>query len=709
MTLLEKAGQTHQLALFGPADAETTAGVRDGRIGSFLNAADLAQRNELQRIAVEQSRLGIPLMFGRDVIHGYRTIFPIPLGQGATFDPDLVEQAAAAAAAEAAEVGIDWVFAPMVDVARDARWGRIAEGCGEDALLTSRMGAAMVRGFQGGDIADPRHVAACAKHFAAYGATEAGKEYNTTWVPEQLLREVYLRPFLACVEAGVATLMTGFNDLNGVPASGNALLTRQILKGEWGFPGFVVSDWASVREMMAHGACATEADAALQGLTAGVDMDMAGRVYVERLPRLVETGALSMEVLDDSVRRVLTVKHRLGLFERPYVDAPATSVALCDTHKLLARALVRESLVLLKNDARSLPLPSGLASLAVVGPLADDPQEQLGCWAFDGRREDAVTILAGLRERVAPRVPVHFARGLPDPRSTDTAGFSEAVHVAEQASAIIAVVGENANLSGECRSRAFLDLPGAQLQLLERLAATGRPLIVVVTAGRPLLLGPVCALANAVVYAWQPGTMAGPGIVDVLLGDVAPSGKLPVSFPRAVGQLPLYYNAKSTGRPPTGESKGIPTGTPLDPVGFEASYLDVEVTPQFPFGFGLSYTTFAYDEVAVSPQRTEVGAPVTVRARVRNAGDRAGVEVVQLYVRDRVGSVTRPVRELKGFRRVALEPGQSALVEFTLEAADLSFPGRDLKPTVEPGEFDVFVGGDSRAPLAATFELTSNA
>jgi beta-glucosidase len=710
MTSVEKAGQLSQTALFGVAEEVTVTAVREGRIGSFLNAPDLAHRNELQRVAVAESRLGIPLIFGRDVIHGYRTVFPIPLGQGASFHPELVEQAAAVAAAEASEMGIDWVFAPMVDVARDPRWGRVAEGCGEDPLLTSLMGAAMVRGFQGERLGQPGRVAACAKHFAGYGAAEGGKEYNTTWIPEQLLREVYLRPFRACVDAGVATLMTAFNDLNGTPASAHELLLRRVLKGEWRFDGFVVSDWASIHEMIFHGTCVDDREAARQGIEAGCDMDMASRCYPDHLPELANAEVIATAVLDEAVRRVLIVKHRLGLFERPYVKAPKVSVAVSDPHRQVARQLARESLVLLKNEGGVLPLARSIRSLAVVGPLAADRLEQLGCWSFDGRPADSITALAALRERLgragdqaAPEI--HFAKGVYDARATSTDEFDEAVQAAERSELTIAFVGENANLSGECRSRAFLDLPGVQMALLERVAATGRPLVVVVMAGRPLILGPICDLASAVVYAWHGGTMAGPGIADVLVGDFAPCGKLPITFPRAVGQIPLYYNFKNTGRPPSTETKGIPTGTPLDPVGFEATYLDVEVTPQFPFGFGLSYTTFAYDGLAVTPARARAGATITVRATVRNTGDVEGTEVAQLYIRDRVGSVTRPVRELKAFRRVSLRPGESATLEFTLGNGDLAFPGHDMKPRVEPGAFDVFIGGDSRATLRGTFEL----
>ncbi len=705
MTLAEKAGQMSQLPIFQAATpSQTIDAVREGRVGSFLNAQSIEQRNELQRVAVEESRLKIPLIFGRDVIHGYKTIFPIPLGQSATFDPALVERAAAAAAQEASEAGIDWVFAPMVDIARDPRWGRIAESCGEDPYLAARMGAAMVRGFQGPDVGTPGRVAACAKHFAGYGAAEAGREYSTTSIPEQLLREVYLPPFKACVDAGVLTLMTGFNDLNGVPASGNDLLLDTILRAEWGFGGFVVSDWASIAEMVRHGFVQDEPHAAVEAARAGVDMEMGSSTYAN-LPRLVKEGRLPLGVLDAAVRRVLAVKYRVGLFERPYARPPATSVTLSSAHRSLARELARESIVLLKNERAILPLASHVKSVAVVGPQADDPRDQLGCWSFDGDAAASITALSALRERLGPSVEIHFAAGLADCRTDDRSGFGPAIEAARKSDVVVAFLGEPANLSGECRSRALLDFPGAQMPLLEGLAATGRPIVLVVSAGRPLTMGRACELAHAVLYAWHPGTMAGPAIADVLTGDVAPSGKLPVSFPRAVGQIPIYYNAKNTGRPPTSRSRGIPVGTPLDPEGFESSYIDVDVTPEFPFGFGLSYTSFEYSGLRVTPARAKLGASVAIAVDVKNAGAVPGVEVAQLYVRDRVGTVTRPVRELKRFERVALAGGETKSVEFSIAPQDLAFCGQDMRATVEAGLFDIFVGGDCRAGLTATFEI----
>lgn len=703
MTLLEKAGQMSQHSWGFGSDDEAREYIAAGKLGSVLNAPSLEERNRLQQLALE-SRLGVPLVFGRDVIHGYKTIFPIPLALASSFDVGLAERTARAAAQEAAEVGIDWTFAPMVDVTRDPRWGRVAESFGEDPHLTAAMGVASVHGFQGRSPDEPGRIAACAKHFAGYGATESGKEYNTTWIPETQLRDVHLPSFQACVQAGVMTLMTGFNDLNGVPASGNAFLLRRILKGEWGFLGAVVSDWASMLEMIQHGSCADDTDVARVAASAGVDLEMASRTYLKHLPRLVEAGLVPLELVDDAVRRVLRLKHELGLFEHPFSKPPVTSVALSAEHLALAREAAQRSMVLLKNDG-ALPLAKSSRSVAVLGPLADAPLEQLGCWSYDGTLEAAVTPLSALRARLGQGVRVEHVAGLPDCRSSDESGIQAAVDAALAADVTLLFVGEPANLSGECRSRAFLDLPGSQGELCARLAATGKPLVLVVMAGRPLTIGEVCAQANAVLYAWHPGTMAGPALADVLLGDVAPSGKLPISFPRTVGQVPVYYAHKNTGRPPKQDRKQIPTGTPLDPTDFDASYLDVEVTPEFPFGFGLSYAKFEYDQLEVTPNQARAGDAIRIRVQLRNASDVPGDEVVQLYVHDRVGSLTRPVRELKGFQRVSLAPGERKCVEFTLTTDALGFCGADMVGRAEPGEFQIFVGGDSRAPLGGALVL----
>jgi beta-glucosidase len=712
LSVREKVGQMTQHALFerpgaeGDGYARLLGDVRRGEIGAFLNVKDRELRNELQRVALEEGRVPVPLLFGRDVIHGYDTIFPIPLGLAASFDAELVEQVGAAAAREASEAGIDWTFAPMVDVTREPRWGRVAEGFGEDPWLVSELGAAMVRGFQGRDPSEPGRIAACVKHYLGYGAAEAGKEYNTTWIPEPLLRDVYLPPFRACVEAGALTVMCGFNDLNGMPMSGHRWALRDVLKGELGFRGFVLSDWASVQELIAHGACADAHEAAREAVRAGVDMEMATRVYKNELVRLVESGEVPLALLDDAVRRILEVKQRLGLFERPYRERPTQGVALSPQHLALARRAARASFVLLHDRGACLPLARSVSSLCVVGPLADDRHNPLGSWSFDGDRAASVTLLAALRERL-PAVQLSYEPGLPEVRSEDKGGFDAAFAAVAAAEVALVVVGEDANISGECRSRAFLGLPGAQSELLERLAGAGTPLVVIVMAGRPLTLGREAQLASALLYAWQPGTMTGPALVDVLFGDTAPSGKLPITFPRTVGQVPIYYNHKNTGRPPKRGARGIPAGTPLDPIDMDASYLDVEVTPEFPFGFGLSYTTFAYSELRVSPARGGPDSVIEVSARLENTGRRSGVEVAQLYVRDRVGSLTRPVRELKRAERIELAAGDSQRLVFQLPARELGFWGRDASHALEPGKFEIFVGGDSRATLTAEFELES--
>jgi beta-glucosidase len=700
MTLREKIGQMCQQNLGGPPTPQHQSAVAEGMVGSFLNARK-EDRNELQRIAVEKSRLGIPIIFGRDVIHGFRTIFPIPLAQASSFDPELVERAAEVAAREAASQGVDWTFAPMVDVTREPRWGRIAEGPGEDPYLASCLGAAMVRGFQGTDLTHPERLAACAKHFAGYGAVEAGKDYNTTPVPEQLLRELYLPPFKACVDAGAATLMSAFTDLNGVPASGNELLLRQVLREEWGFEGFVVSDWASIWEMLNHGLCETNRDAAEVAVKAGLNMEMATSCYLEELEKLVNDGKLEESALDDLVRQILRVKFARGLFENPYRDVH-DRVLLAPEHREVARTLATESAVLLKNDG-ALPLRDG-AKVAVIGTLADSGIDHLGCWAYDGKAEETVTALAALRERLGDRVS--FTPGLPSPRSTDTSGFTAALDALAAADVGLVFVGEDWALSGEARCRAFIDLPGAQAELVEALATAKKPIVLVVMTGRPLTLGPLLSHASAVLWAWHPGTMGGPAVADLLTGASVPSGKLPVTIPRTLGQVPIYYAKKNGGRPPKSEEdQGIPLGSPLDPKDFSISHMDVETSPEFPFGFGLSYTTFEYRELTLSKREIAQNESLTVSFELVNTGKVGGTEVAQLYLRDLVASVTRPVRELKRFARVKLAPGERRRVEFQLGTEDLAFVGQDMKRRVEPGRFHLFVGGSSKAALQGEFAL----
>lgn len=701
MTLAEKIGQMSQVS--GPAQEHEEL-IRQGGVGSLLNVVDVETGNRYQRLALEESRLGIPLLLGRDVIHGFRTIFPIPLGQAAAWNPGAVEAAAEIAAWEASSVGVNWTFAPMVDVARDPRWGRIAEGGGEDPYLTAQLGRAMVRGFQGQDLSEPGRIAACAKHYVGYGAAEGGRDYNTTLIPEGTLRDVYLPPFQACVQAGVATLMSAFNEINGVPATGNELTLRQILKREWKFDGFVVSDWGAVAEMVVHGFCADEREAARAALTAGVDMEMVSPCYRQHLALLVEEGRVPLALVDEAVRRILRIKFRLGLFENPYVDPARPSVLLAPKHRELAHQLARQSVVLLKNEGNVLPLSADLGSLAVIGPMADNPTDQMGCWVFDGRPEDVITPLQALRERLGER-RVRFAPGLETCRDTGRKGFAQAAAAARQADAALLLLGEEAVLSGEAHCRAFLDLPGAQEELVEAVAAEGKPVVAVVLAGRPLTIGRVAEKVDALLFAWHPGTMGGPALADLLCGDESPSGKLPVTFPRTVGQIPLYYNHKNTGRPPQLVDRAAPMGTPLDPVGFFSGYLDVEPTPLYPFGYGLSYAQFKYSHLELTSPRVRQGEGLTVSFNVQNVGPAAAEEVVQLYVRDAVGSVTRPVKELKGFQRVRLNPGESRLVSFSLHTDDLAFHNRDLERVTEPGLFHVWVGGGGDEGLHTTIEV----
>ncbi len=705
MTLEEKIGQMWQIN--GQNEGNETL-VREGRAGSALNLTDWRKQvnpaavyNRFQRIAMEESRMGIPLIVGRDVIHGFRTILPIPLGQAASFDDALVEAGAALAAREARAYGINWTFAPMVDISRDSRWGRIAESPGEDPVLASRMGTAMARGFQ------REGIAACGKHYAGYGAAEAGRDYNTTTIPEGLLRDVYLAPFEALVKDGCMTFMSAFNEINGVPATGNEMLIRRILKGEFGFDGFVVSDWASVQEMVMHGYCETPAAAALAALRAGVDMEMVTECYVENFKTLVRTGQIEQVWIDDAVARILRIKLRLGLFDAPYLPEDRMGIALCDEHRALARRAAIESTVLLRNTDRTLPLTAAVKTLAVIGPLADAPADQLGCWVMDGDVDACVTPLMALRTVMSARGGVvHYVQALVNSRDTSTEHFSAACAAAAASDAVVLVMGEEATLSGEAHCRAYLHLPGAQQSLFKALVETGKPVVAVVMAGRPLVLGAVAQHAAAILWVWHPGTQGGESIADLLFGEAVPSGKLPVSFPRTEGQIPVYYNHKMTGRPPVADARlGVPEGTPLDPRNFTTSYLDCDFRPAFPFGFGLSYTTFSYGDLCVETPTVSLGKEVTVSASITNTGDVEADEIVQLYVRDLVASCTRPVRELKDYRRITLKSGETARVTFTLHTEALGFHDPKMNRVVEPGDFDVWIAGASDSGLQGRFAV----
>ena len=714
MTLAEKIGQMSQVNVGDSYVHEYLAdSIRAGQVGSVLNSVDVDIVNELQRIAVEESRLGIPLLVGRDVIHGFKTVMPIPLGQAATWNPDVVREGARVAALEAAKSGVNWTFAPMIDISRDARWGRIAESLGEDPYLASALGVAMVQGYQGEDLSSPGTIAACAKHFAGYGAAESGRDYATTNIPENELRNVYLPPFRAAVEAGVSTLMTSFSDLDGVPATANEFLLRRVLRDEWAFDGFVVSDWDSVRQLQIHGLTADDRGSAFEAVTAGVDMEMHGDAYINHLEGLVQSGEVDAGLIDKAVRGILRIKFRLGLFERPYTD-PATLPPVASDHALAtARRAALQSVVMLTNEHRVLPLDRGkLGSIALIGPLADAPYEQLGTWIFDGDPGLSVTPLQAVRSLLGDDVEIHHVRAMETSRSRSTDGFDEAVAAAASADAVVLFLGEEAILSGEAHSRADISLPGAQAELARRVRATGKPVVAVIQAGRPLTLSNIVDEVDAILFAWHPGTMGGPAIADLLFGIASPSGKLPATFPKMVGQIPIYYNQKNTGKPPTPDTiahiDDIDPRAPQLSLGMTAFHLDAGYRPLFPFGHGLSYAAFEYDNLRLSHGELKLGESLTVSVDLINTAQVAAHEVVQLYIRDLVGSVTRPVRELKGFRRVYLEPEERVTVEFELHTDDLAFHGRDMTLRAEPGEFHVWVGGSSEADLMTGFRIDSD-
>lgn len=711
MSLEEKIGQLQLVHSPGGGQSENLlAGIREGAVGAVLNEARPGVIRKMQQAAVEESRLGIPLLFGRDVIHGFKTIFPVNIGLAATFNPELVRNGAYIAAKEASSTGINWNFAPMIDVSRDPRWGRMAESFGEDPLLVTEMGLAMLKGIQLDLLQDDRMMAACAKHFAGYGAAEGGRDYNTASIPDIELWNTYFPPFKALEAAGVMTFMAGFNELNGVPASGNAFLLQDVLKNRWGFEGLVVSDWASIAEMRVHGYAADDSEAAMKAMVSGLDMEMAGTTFRDHLPGLIASGAVDMKMIDDAVRRVLRVKIALGLFENPYVDMEAVITDPPAEHLEMAKNTAIESFVLLRNEGQVLPLDQGIRKLAVIGPMADDRYEQLGTWIFDGDTNLSITPLTALQELLG-KERINHAAGLETTRSRDTQGFSEAVMAARGADACIVFAGEESIITGEAHSRAFLNLPGAQEELIQAVAATGKPLILVVMTPRPLCIGEIAAFTDAVLYAWHPGSMAGPALAEVLFGKTSPSGKLPVTFPKAPGQIPVYYAHKNTGRPPSDDSfvhiDDIPVRSFQTSIGNTSHYLDIGFEPLYPFGFGLSYTRFEYDDLRLSAESIGQGEEVIVSVMLSNTGQYDGDEVVQLYVRDLVASVTRPVKELKDFQKVRVKAGESKEISFVLKTDNLGFYNGKGKYMVEAGAFQLWVGGSSEAELTSTFTISN--
>ena len=704
MTQEEKIGQLVQFTGDWDTGSHSTkpkAGNKEliakGKVGSFLNIFGAETTKELQKIALEKSRLKIPLIFGLDVIHGFRTTFPVPIAEASSWDPALVEKSARMQAIEASSSGIHWTFNPMVDIARDPRWGRIVEGNGEDPFLGSAMAVAHVRGYQGNDLSANNTIAACLKHFAGYGAAEGGRDYNTVDFSERTFRDVYLKPFKAAVEAGAATLMASFNEIGGVPSSANHQLLTKILRDEWKFDGFVVSDWNSIGELIPHGVAKDLKQAGELALNAGLDMDMEASSYTNFLSDLIAEGKVSPKTLDESVRRVLRIKFRLGLFDDPfkYCDAEREKKTILSKEmKAAALEVAQKSIVLLKNENELLPLKKELKTIALIGPLANSTADPLGPWNQQGDAKEVVSVLQGLKNKLGTKTKILFEQGC-SIKDNSKDGFSKAVAAAKEADVVILVLGESLDMSGEAKSRATLDLPGVQEELAEEIYKTGKPIVAVLMNGRPLTINWLNEHVSSIMETWFLGIESGSAIADVLFGDVNPGGKLPVTFPRYVGQVPYYYNHKNTGRP----------YNPSNPQ-YTSFYIDYANTPLYPFGYGLSYTKFVYDNLKLSAKKISKVDPLIISVEVKNNGSYDGEEVVQLYLRDLVGSVTRPVKELKGFQKIFLKKGESKLVEFTLTEADLKFYDLNMNFVSEPGTFKVFVGTNSVECLEDGFELT---
>ena len=704
MTLDEKIGQMNQYsgiwAHTGPITEENNLlqQIKEGKVGSMLNINGVMHTKELQQLAM-QTRLKIPLLFGQDVIHGYRNTFPIPIAEAASWDMQSIERAARVAAIEAAAAGIHWTFAPMVDIARDPRWGRVMEGAGEDPYLGSQIARARVRGFQGKGLGNTDAVMACAKHFAAYGAAVGGRDYNSVDMSLRQLYEVYLPPFKAAADAGVATFMNSFNDLNGIPASASQLLQRSILKGDWGFQGFVVSDWGSIGEMIQHGYVKDNYEAAWKASLAGSDMDMESRSYINHLAKLVKQGKVPMAVVDDAVRRILLKKFEMGLFDDPYKfsNEEREKEALNDPqHKAAARDMAKKSIVLLKNENDLLPLSKNMKTIAFIGPIVKRVRENLGFWSQEFPDSGyIVSQWQGLKNKLGENTRLLYAEGC-DIEDTSTAGFAEAVATAQQADVIIMSVGERRDMSGEAKSRSNIHLPGVQEELIRSVQATGKPLVVLINAGRPLIFDWTAEHVPAILYTWWLGSEAGNAIADVLFGDYNPSAKLPMTFPRSEGQIPIYYNHFNTGRPAQNDSDRF----------YRSAYTDLSIHPQFEFGYGLSYTRFKYRDLKLSSTKMKVTGNIAVSCTITNSGKYAGEEVVQLYLRDKVASLVRPVKELKDFKKIMLQAGESKTIHFIIDKEKLSFCNEKLQWIAEPGEFDLMIGSSSSdIRLKGGFEL----
>ncbi|MGM9787846.1 MAG: glycoside hydrolase family 3 N-terminal domain-containing protein [Candidatus Cryptobacteroides sp.] len=708
MSLDDKIGQLHQID--GRTDlTKVCEMIRRGQVSSIMNIVDASVIDSLQRIAVEESPSGIPILFARDIVHGFKTILPIPLGQAASFDDALIRSAARNTALEATEIGIKWAFAPMMDIARDPRWGRIAEGFGEDPYLASRLAVSVVKGYQGDSLSDELSMAACAKHFVAYGAAEGGRDYNTTYVPVRSLYDTYFPPFKACVEAGVASFMSSFNDNDGVPATGNSWLLSEVLRNEWGFTGMVVSDWGSVGGLIPHGVAKDKKEAAKICLEAGCDMDMMSYSYLNHLKELLAEGSVSMEVLDEAVRRVLRLKVKLGLIEKPYTRKTSESVIYSDELLQTACRLAEESSVLLKNEG-ILPLDEKIKTVLVTGPMADAAYDQMGTWALDGDKAHTITPVEAIRGNLPPDVKLIYANSLDYPRDKSSDGFKALKKAARKADVLIAFVGEEQMMSGEAHSLSNLHLQGQQSEMLEALASTGKPLVTVFMAGRPLVIASEMELSDAVLYMWHPGTMGGQAAYNLLWGKANPSGKLPVTFPRNEGQIPVYYNHKHTShiaKGTEGNLDKVPREMPQSVMGHTSSYLDVSPTPLLPFGFGLSYTTFELSNLRVETPEVRASDSLVFYVDVKNTGEREGCELVQAYVGRKSASTTRPMKELKAYERVSLKAGESRTVRLEIPAESLAFCRKDLSWGTEPGNYILTVGTSSEGGMMLYFELNN--